>query len=131
MQNLRRIHIQGGNIQFIPSATVHHLRIKATLPSQNPPHNVPAMKSLTEYTSIALKQFLDAGGDWTPLLELPSHLLDKIIQAKLPKLQDDLKLHEFLKRRRMLTSLGQFQHPYATEQGGEEITAEDLWRDVI
>ena len=118
MQNLRRIHIQAGNIRYIPAATVHDLRIRVTLPSQNPPHNVPEMKSLTEYTSIALKQFLDAGGDWTPLLDLPSHLLDNIIQAKLPKLQDDLELHEFLKRRRMLTSSGLFQHPYVTEQGG-------------
>lgn len=117
MQNLRRIHIQGGNIRFIPSTTVHHLRIKVTLPSQNPPLNVPGMKSLTEYTSIALKQYLDAGGDWTPLLDLPSHLLNNIIQAKLPKLQDDLDLDEFLKRRRMLTSFGLFQHPYVTELG--------------
>jgi len=119
MQNLRAIHIQTGNIYFIPAVTVHHLRVRIVLPEHTPPFGPYTMKSLTEYTTIALKQFIDAGGDWTPLLDLPSHLLDKIIRARLPKMPGDLDVDEFLQRRRSLTSFGLFEHPFVTTQRGD------------
>ena len=59
--------------------------------------------SLTDYVSVALKRFIDNGGDWTSLTDLPSHLLAKVIQAVPPQQNKtdftDLDEYERVQRR--------------------------------
>lgn len=80
------VWIDGNNILYFPSWMTNHLKIRTLYKYQ--PASLALDRSpmsLTDYVSIALKRFVDTGGDWTSLMDLPPHLLAKVVQAVPPR----------------------------------------------
>src|SRR5271156_5295232 len=61
---------------------------------QAPTHEIsqPAIPSLADLSIAKIRQFIDDGGDWTDITEVPSHLLEKIIKFAKP-----IESHETLR----------------------------------
>ena len=41
---------------------------------------------------MSLKRYLDSGGDWTPIVDLPPHLVDLIVRARPLQTTEEISL---------------------------------------
>jgi len=48
---------------------------------------------------MSLRRYLDSGGDWTPIVDLPPHLVDLIAGSTPLQTTEEIDLREFQRKR--------------------------------